>query len=124
MFCLQLSACPSYALKARQSQITVLRHHFRKGHRPCVLKIAVAYFQIQHHIVISGFLVLFQNGSHLILNGSQFLHTYLRIWKGDSQKGCPQTLYFFFRLRIFSQIAPPTMNITSTMAITVFASIP
>ncbi len=89
MFCLQLSACPAHALKARQSQITVLRHHFRKGHRPCVLKIAVTYFQIQHHIVISGFLVLFQNGSHLILNGSQFLHTYLRIWKGDSPKRLP-----------------------------------
>lgn len=51
--------------------------------------LAVTYFQIQHHIVISGFLVLFQNGSHLILNGSQFLHTYLRIWKGDSPKRLP-----------------------------------
>ena len=44
--------------------------------------------------------------------------------RGQPEKAAPQTLYFFFRLRMFSQIAPPTMNITSTMAITVFASIP
>ena len=44
----------------------------------CIRKIKVAEGKVQHHVVISGVLILLQDGSDFALNGFQTVHKFLR----------------------------------------------
>ena len=80
--CLQLAACPADALKARQTDIFVLRHYLRKRHCSCILQTGITKYKIQHHIIISGIFILFQNSPDFLFNGFKVSHLYLHKGKG------------------------------------------
>lgn len=123
--CLKLASCPAHALKARQTQIFILRHYLRKGHCTRTFQTGITHLEVEGHIIVSGFLVFLQDGFYLALNGLEISHRippYME--RGGSSIQAAPISYLFFLLRIFSQIAPPTINATSTMATIVFASIP
>ena len=73
IFRLQLAACPADALKARQTEVFVLRHYLCKRHCPCILQTGITKCKIQHHIVISGIFILFQNSSDFFSMVLRFL---------------------------------------------------
>gem|GEM_PF-6524218 len=67
----------------------MLRHYLRKGHRPRILQADIAEGKVQHHIVISGVLILFQNGSDFLFNGFQIPHCFLHKWKRGGSFAAP-----------------------------------
>ena len=62
MLRLQLPPCPADALKARQTEGSVLCHDLRKGYRPRILQAEIAKGKLQYHVIVSGIFILLQNG--------------------------------------------------------------
>ena len=53
----------------------MLRHYLRKGHRPRIFQAHITEGKVQHHIVVSGVLVLLQNGSDFLFNSDASVGT-------------------------------------------------